>query len=262
VFDVADNTQLQRAEPRLDSRERHSLKVELATTKSDVLEAQRLRWRVFADELGARLPSREPGVDQDLYDPYCEHLLVRDEAKGIIVGTYRILSPEAARRVGGYYSEGEFDLVRLRHLRSGLVEIGRSCIHPDYRSGAVITLLWAGLAHYMHEQGHQTLIGCASIGMADGGHNAANLFTGLIEENMAPLEYRVLPRHRLPFERLVNGQKAEVPPLLKGYLRAGAWICGEPAWDPDFNTADLLVMLPMSRLSSRYAKHFIERQAA
>lgn len=262
MFDVAENALPLRAEARPEGREKHALRVDLAASESDVLEAKRLRWRVFADELGARLPSREPGVDHDIFDPHCEHLIVRDEARGLVVGTYRILSPEAARRIGGYYSESEFDLVRLRHLRSGMVEIGRSCIHPDYRSGAVITLLWAGLARYMHEQGHQTLIGCASIGMADGGHNAANLYQSLGERDMAPLEYRVLPRHRLPVERLVNGQPAEMPPLLKGYLRAGAWICGEPAWDPDFNTADLLVMLPMSRLSSRYARHFIERQAA
>ena len=241
---------------------RHELNVTLATTESEIRAAKCLRWRVFADELGARLPSREPGVDHDLYDPFCDHLIVRDEARGMIVGTYRILAPEAAQRVGGYYSENEFDLVRLRHLRAGLVEIGRSCIHPDYRSGAVITLLWAGLARYMHAGGFQTLIGCASVSMADGGHNAANLFHSLIDEHMAPLEYRVFPRHPLPFERLVDGRPAEMPPLLKGYLRAGALICGEPAWDPDFNTADLLVMLPMARLSARYARHFIDRQAA
>jgi putative hemolysin len=241
---------------------RQSLNVSLAVTDSEILEAKKLRWRVFADELGARLPSRDPGVDHDMYDPYCQHLIVRDEAKGMIVGTYRILAPEASRRVGSYYSESEFDLVRLRHLRQNMVEIGRSCIHQDYRSGAVIALLWAGLAKYMHDGGHETLIGCASVGMADGGHNAANLFAALINEHMAPLEYRVFPRHPLPFERLLTDQKAEIPPLLKGYLRAGAWICGEPAWDPDFNTADMLVMLPMARLSSRYSKHFVERQAA
>jgi putative hemolysin len=262
VLDVADNLHLLRPESRLEGREKHAFSVALAASEAEVLEAKRLRWRVFADELGARLPSRETGVDHDIFDPYCDHLIVRDEARGIVVGTYRILSPEAARRIGSYYSESEFDLVRLRHLRDGMVEIGRSCIHPDYRSGAVITLLWSGLARYMHEQGHETLIGCASIGMADGGHNAANLFMALGEADMAPLEYRVLPRHRLPYERLATSQKAEMPPLLKGYLRAGAWICGEPAWDPDFNTADLLVMLPMSRLSARYARHFIDRQAA
>jgi putative hemolysin len=240
-----------------EKKQRPQYHVGLARTESEIREAQKLRYRVFADEMGAKLNNREAGVDADLYDPYCEHLIVRDEAKGRIVGTYRILSPEAARRVGGYYSETEFDLTRLHHLRPRMVEVGRSCIDPDYRSGSVISLLWAKLAEYMVNNSYEYLIGCASISMADGGHNAANIFVQLIEENLVPVEYRVFPHSGLPYERLVTGQKCEVPPLVKGYLRAGAYVCGEPSWDPDFNTADLLVMLPMSRMSPRYLKHFV-----
>ena len=117
-------------------RQRPELSVGLARNDSEIEEAQRLRYRVFAGELGARLPSRIAGVDHDIYDPYCDHLIVRDERKGEVVGTYRILSPQNARRIGGYYSENEFDLTRLQHLRRKLVEIGRSCVHPDYRSGS------------------------------------------------------------------------------------------------------------------------------
>ena len=237
------------------------LQVGLAHSDSDILEAKRLRYRVFAEELGAKLPTRTPGVDHDLYDPFCDHLIVRDEENNRIVGTYRILPPEAAKRVGGYYSENEFDLTRLHLLRDSMVEIGRSCIDPDYRTGATIALLWSGLARYMAQGNYRTLIGCASIGMADGGHVAANLFSRL-GNHMAPPEYRVFPRHPLPIERLCNGQRAELPPLIKGYLRAGAYVCSEPAWDPDFNTADLLIMMPMARVDSRYARHFIERKAA
>lgn len=240
---------------------RPRLHVGLAQCESEIREAQKLRYRIFAEELGARLPTRLPGIDIDLYDPYCEHLIVRDEANGRIVGTYRILSPQSAKRTGGYYSENEFDLTRLQLLREGMVEIGRSCIDPDYRSGGTIALLWSGLAHYMTQGGYRTLIGCASIGMADGGHIAANLYRRL-GEHMAPPEYRVFPRHPLPVEQLFNGQQAELPPLIKGYLRAGAYVGGEPAWDPDFNTADLLIMLPMARVDERYARHFIERKAA
>ena len=240
---------------------RPRLHVGLAQCESEIREAQRLRYRIFAEELGARLPTRMPGIDIDLYDPYCEHLIVRDEANGRIVGTYRILSPQSAKRTGGYYSENEFDLTRLQLLREGMVEIGRSCIDPDYRTGGTIALLWSGLAHYMTQGGYRTLIGCASIGMADGGHIAANLYRRL-GEHMAPPEYRVFPRHPLPVEQLFNGQQAELPPLIKGYLRAGAYVGGEPAWDPDFNTADLLIMLPMARVDERYARHFIERKAA
>ena len=240
---------------------RPRLHVGLAQCESEIREAQKLRYRIFAEELGARLPTRLPGIDIDLYDRYCEHLIVRDEANGRIVGTYRILSPQSAKRTGGYYSENEFDLTRLQLLREGMVEIGRSCIDPDYRSGGTIALLWSGLAHYMTQGGYRTLIGCASIGMADGGHIAANLYRRL-GEHMAPPEYRVFPRHPLPVEQLFNGQPAELPPLIKGYLRAGAYVGGEPAWDPDFNTADLLIMLPMARVDERYARHFIERKAA
>lgn len=240
---------------------RPRLHVGLAQCESEIREAQKLRYRIFAEELGARLPTRLPGIDIDLYDPYCEHLIVRDEANGRIVGTYRILSPQSAKRTGGYYSENEFDLTRLQLLREGMVEIGRSCIDPDYRTGGTIALLWSGLAHYMTQGGYRTLIGCASIGMGDGGHVAANLYRRL-GEHMAPPEYRVFPRHPLPVEQLFNGQPAELPPLIKGYLRAGAYVGGEPAWDPDFNTADLLIMMPMARVDERYARHFIERKAA
>ena len=139
-----------------------------------------------------------------------------------------------------------------------MVDIGRSCIDPDYRTGGTIALLWSGLANYMTQGGYRTLIGCASIGMADGGHIAANLYRRL-GEHMAPPEDRVFPRHPLPVERLFNGQPAELPPLIKGYLRAGAYVGGEPAWDPDFNTADLLIMLPMSRINPRYATHFLRQ---
>jgi putative hemolysin len=233
------------------------LHVALATCDSEVLEAQKLRYRVFAEEMGARLPTRTPGVDRDIYDPHCEHLIVRDEARGRIVGTYRILSPSAARKVGGYYSENEFDLTRLQHLRSRMVEIGRSCIDADYRSGAVIALLWSGIARYMQEHGHDYLIGCASVSMGDGGHHAASLYNRLRTTHAAPLEYHVFPRHALPLDKLRGDLEATPPPLIKGYLRAGAWVCGAPAWDPDFNTADLPVLLSMSKLGNKYARHFM-----
>ncbi|MBI3148589.1 MAG: GNAT family N-acetyltransferase [Betaproteobacteria bacterium] len=247
--------------PHARASRRPGLRVTLARSKTEILEAQRLRYRIFAEEMGARLPSREPGVDQDIYDPFCEHLIVRDESADRVVGTYRILAPEAARRIGGYYSETEFDLTRLQLLRGGMVEIGRSCIDPEYRTGGTIALLWGGLARYMAQGNYRYLIGCASISMADGGHAAANLCSRL-GDHLAPVEYRVFPRHPLPVDRLYTGQPAEMPPLIKGYLRAGAWVGGDPAWDPDFNTADLLIMMSMARVDQRYARHFVERQAA
>ena len=139
-----------------------------------------------------------------------------------------------------------------------MVEIGRSCVHPDYRTGATIALLWSGLAQYMIHRGYDYLIGCASISMADGGHGAAALFDQLAEY-MSPIEYRVFPRCPLPLSSLRNDQRIAVPPLIKGYLRAGAFICGEPAWDPDFNTADLPILMSMAKIADRYAKHFLEK---
>lgn len=235
---------------------RQQLSVGLARDAREIIKAQRLRYRVFADEMGARLPSRIAGVDQDIYDPYCDHLVVRDEGKGKIVGTYRILPPERARRIG-YYSENEFDLTRLYHLRPRLVEVGRSCVHPDYRSGATIALLWSGLARYMREGNYDFLIGCASISMLDGGHAAASIYRDLAGKHLGPIEYRVFPRCPLRLEGLRQDENAEAPPLIKGYLRAGAWIIGEPAWDPDFNTADLPVLMSMARMEGRYARHFM-----
>jgi putative hemolysin len=249
------NAQLETARKKT----RANLSVGIARNASEILEAQRLRYRVFAEEMGANLPSRTPGVDHDIYDPWCEHLVVRNADTDEVVGTYRILSPANAKRIG-YYAENEFDLTRLQHLRPNMVEIGRSCVHPDFRTGATIALLWSGLARYMQERGHQYLMGCASISMFDGGHMAASLYKQLTEgekSHLVPIEYRVFPRCPLPLATLRDDVKADVPPLIKGYLRAGSWICGEPAWDPDFNTADLPILLNLARVEKRYADHFM-----
>jgi putative hemolysin len=231
--------------------------VGIAATEYERRAAQRLRWRVFADELGARLPAREPGIDHDMFDPFCEHIVAREAGSGEVIGTYRLLAPESARRIGCYYSESEFDLTRLQLLRDRMVELGRSCIHPDHRSGMVIALLWSAIARYMLAGNYAYLAGCASLSMADGGHAAASLFERLRARYMAPVEYRVFPRSRLPLDELDAGRRAEPPPLVRGYLRAGARVCSEPAFDPDFNTADLFLLLPMAQLGARHQRHFL-----
>lgn len=245
-------------QPACGARRARGLRVGLARTPQVKRAAQALRWKVFAEELGARLRSRTPGIDEDEFDAHCEHLVVQDEDCGEVVGTYRLLAPESARRVGSYYAETEFDLTRLRHLRPRLVEAGRSCIHPEFRDGAVIALLWAGLARYMVAHGYGYLAGCASMGVADGGHAAAAAYARLRRAHLAPIEYHVFPRCPLRLEELDARGDAEVPPLLRGYVRAGAWICGDPAWDPDFNTADFFVLLPLGNLAPRYARHFFK----
>lgn len=238
-------------------RESANLYYSLARSPSEVAEAQRLRYKVFAEEMGARLSGHDRR-DVDGFDALCDHLLVRDLESGEVVGTYRILDPHMAAEAGGYYSAGEFDLTRLLHLTPGMVEVGRSCVHADYRNGATIALLWAGLAKYMMTRGYEHLIGCVSISMADGGHNAAAVYARLADKYLSPNEYRVFPHTPLPLQALSSDMEPAVPPLLKGYLRLGAFVCGEPAWDPDFNTADLLVMLPIARMAKRYANHFMK----
>lgn len=241
--------------------ERSGLVVSWARHNDEVRQAQRLRFAVFAEEMGARLDTSLPGHDVDLFDNYCEHLLVRDQVSGEVVGTYRLLTPVQARRVGSTYSDLEFDLVRLRSLRERMVELGRSCVHPDYRHGGVIMALWGALAEFMVRNKLDTMIGCASIPMLHNGivsgDVAASIWHKLKASHMAPIEHRVYPRLPLPVERLDHNLAVEAPALIKGYLRLGAKILGAPAWDPDFNTADLPMMMRIGDLPSRYRKHFL-----
>ncbi|GAA3387858.1 GNAT family N-acetyltransferase [Streptomyces roseoviridis] len=233
--------------------------VGLARDQEDVRAAQRLRHLVFAGEMGARLEGPEPGLDSDAFDAYCDHLLVRREDTGEVVGTYRVLPPERAAVAGRLYSESEFDLTRLAPIRHDLVEVGRSCVHPAHRNGAVIALVWAGLARYMTRTGHDWLAGCCSVPLADGGTLAAATWDAVRTRHLAPEEYWVTP-HRLwtpdPAAAPAEG-RIELPPLLRGYLRLGAWVCGAPAHDPDFGVADLYVLLSLRRTNPRYLRHFL-----
>lgn len=247
---------------QLVSRNRKpQLTVSLATSEHDIYRAQKLRYAVFAEEMGAQLGSAADRIDSDEFDALCDHLIVTDQNSGMVVGTYRMLPPSKAHLAKQLYSEQEFDLSRLAHIRDNLIEIGRSCVHPDFRSGAVITLLWAGLADYMQQQGAEYLAGCASVSLADGGHLATSLYRKLEGEYLAPAEWRVFPHLALPLGEVsaISPSDAATPPLIKGYLRAGAMVCGEPAWDPDFNCADFFMLMPLSRLSQRYNRHFFAR---
>jgi putative hemolysin len=235
---------------------RPAFQITWASNASEIKEAQRLRYKVFAEEMGAKLPSNPENLDIDEFDAYCDHLLIRDQESLKVVGTYRVLPPHKALEIGRLYSDSEFDLTRLNHLRPKLVELGRSCVHEDFRSGAVIMALWSGLAQYMQKHDYEIMLGCASIPMGDGGHFAASLYNSLNNDQMAPVENHAFPRLPLPLERLNGGLEVEPPPLIKGYLKLGAKICSAPAWDPDFNTADVLTMLRLSDINPRYAKHF------
>ncbi|MEV7992467.1 GNAT family N-acyltransferase [Streptomyces sp. NPDC086077] len=232
--------------------------VTLARDEDDVRAAQKLRHDVFAGEMGAMLSSPQPGLDIDSFDAYCDHLLVRDTLTGEVVGTYRLLPPERASVAGRLYSEGEFDLTRLDPIRPNLVEVGRSCVHPDHRDGTVIGLIWAGIARYMVDRGHEWLAGCCSIPLADGGAVAAATWDRVQAKNLAPEEYRVRPLLPWSADGVARpAERTELPPLLRGYVRLGAWVCGEPAHDADFGVADMYVLLSMRRVNPRYLKHFL-----
>lgn len=241
--------------------ERGGLAVSWARHLDEIRQAQRLRFRVFADEMGARLDASLPGHDIDFFDNYCEHLLVRDQLTREVVGTYRVLTPAQARRVGSTYSDIEFDLTRLRSLRENMVELGRSCVHADYRHGGVIMALWGALAEFMVRNKLDTMIGCASIPMLHNGivsgNVAASIWQQLKQSHLAPIEYHVRPRLPLPVDQLDSSLMVDPPALIKGYLRLGAKVLGAPAWDPDFNTADIPMLMRINDLPLRYRKHFL-----
>lgn len=232
-----------------------------ASHLDQVREAQRLRYEIFAGEMGARLDTPLAGHDVDLFDDYCEHLLVREGETGQVIGTYRVLTPTQARRVGSFYSDTEFDLWRLRQLRESMVELGRSCVHADHRQGGVILALWGALAGFMQRNRLDTMIGCASIPMLHNGvvsgDVAASIWQQLKRTHLAPIEQHVTPRLALPVDRLDGSLAVEPPALIRGYLRLGAKVLGPPAWDADFNTADLPMIMRIQDMPPRYRKHFL-----
>lgn len=237
--------------------EAQRLLVSMACSPREVKEAQRLRHRVFVEEMGAAAPHGT--LERDRFDPFCTHLIVRDRETSQVVGTYRILTPERAATLGSFMAEREFDLGRFAGIRHQLAEVGRACIDARYRHGSTIMRLWSGLASYAIERGYRFLFGCVSLGFGDR-VDAAAIYRGIPPVHIAPEAYRVEPRSPLP--RVSAAADApRLPALLKGYLRAGAWVCGEPAWDAEFGTADLLVLLPLEHVEGRYARHFL-REAA
>lgn len=233
------------------------LSVRWARHLDEVRAAQRLRHAVFVDEMGARIRTPLPGHDIDLFDDHCEHLLVTLAGSDEVIGTYRVLTPVQARRVGSTYSDTEFDLTRLRGVRERMVELGRSCVHPDHRHGGVILALWSALGGFMQRNRLDVMIGCASVPMHQNGRLAAGLWRQLQRDHLAPIDWQVRPRLPLPLERIDPAPDVQPPALIKGYLRLGARVMGPPAWDPDFNTADLPMVMRLADLSPRHRKHFL-----
>lgn len=240
------------------------LYVELATAPEHIRAAQALRYRVFAGELGARLASAEQGIDADHFDDYCQHLLVRDGEQGNIVGCTRLLSDAQAGAAGGFYSASEFDLDPILALPGRRLELGRTCIDPAYRQGAAIAVLWSGLANYINLHQIDYLFGCASIELHDGGVQARVIMNRLRQHAMAAPDLWGRPRREVPAIAAQPDEaaiSAPMPPLLKAYVRIGARACSEPCWDPDFNVADVLMLLDVDELNPSYSRHFMDRAA-
>jgi putative hemolysin len=242
-----------------------------AASEAEVRAAQRLRYAIFAGEMKARLtppPGTAPGCDADRFDTYCDHLLVHivdplgmEPAR--LVGTYRVLRPDGARRAGGYYTESEFDLAPLRPLLHSAVELGRACVDPAWRTGGVIMALWSELGSYMLRHRLDTMFGCASIGASDGGMQARRIWRHVSNGHLAAPEWQVRalrPLAGLDEAATPESRLRDLPPLLKGYLRCGARVLGPPSLDPQFNTADLPIMLRLDEMSARYRKQFLHPQ--
>src|SRR5574340_595347 len=245
---------------RVLSGPRYSLVV---TSDRDHREAaQRLRYQVFTAEPGFTVPAGHGGLDADRFDEFCDHLLVRDKTSDTFVGCYRMLSPAAAQAAGGYYTETEFDLTALDPQGRGVVEMGRACVAPDHRSGSVLSLMWAGILHYLELTGHEWVMGCVSVPMRE--HHGA-----VAGSNVRAVRDLLLSRHATDpsewvrplrpvgvdgtsLDRIDPPVRPSLPPLLRGYLRLGASICGEPAHDPDFGVADFVALLGLRHANKRY----------
>ena len=220
----------------------------------------KLRFDVFAEELGAEMSVNKNGLDKDRFDDHCYHLVVYDNENNEIVATTRLLDNNGRKETGMFYSETEFDLTNVFNPDVNYLEVGRTCIHPAYRRGTVLAMLWRGIAEVVVSKKIDYLIGCASIPFDKGDKYINSVMNKIYESHYAPDCLRVRPLVPLRInEEESCANDAVLPILLKAYLRQGALICGAPYWDAAFGVADVFVLLDASRIASRYSKHFIGR---
>lgn len=238
------------------------LEVKIAAGPGEIEKAQRLRFEVFNLELNKGLKSSyDRGLDVDEFDPYCDHLIVRDLKNGDVVGTYRLLRGAQARRHIGFYSEKEFDLTQIKKLDGELMELGRSCARKDFRDRALIPLMWEAIAEQVRRHNIRYLFGCGSLYSTDRREVSA-MFSLLKRRYYAADTHRVLPLDRCAFVGLADDLEIadeqslfqKLPSLIKGYLRIGALVCGPPALDAEFGTADFFLLLDFASLKEEYLK--------
>ncbi|MEO6794830.1 MAG: GNAT family N-acyltransferase [Mycobacterium sp.] len=237
-------------------RPRYSL---LVSTDPALIEAaQRLRYEVFGTEPGFALAHAADGRDADRFDQYCDHLLVRDDNTGELVGCYRMLPPTGAIAAGGLYSATEFDVSALDSLRPSLVEMGRAVVRLGHRNGAVVLLMWAGILAYLDRYQYDYVTGCVSVpvrGAGTPGSQIRGVRDFVRRRHSSPhrvAPYRPVVLDGKSLDEIAPPARLAVPPLLRGYLRLGARVCGEPAHDPSFGVADFPALLCRSEADTRY----------
>ena len=230
--------------------------VRLAADAADVLAAQRVRFRVFHDELGESLAgAAELGRDEDRFDAHCDHLLLIDTVSNQVVGTYRMQTAERARGGAGFYCDGEFELAQLPlAIQNDAVELGRACILREHRRSIALFGLWRGIAEYLMRERKRYLFGCCSLTGVDV-PLAATAAAWLLREGHQHTSVQVAVRAECaaagPLPSVAALAAFELPPLFQTYLRYGARVCGGPALDREFGTTDFLVLLDVLELSAR-----------
>jgi putative hemolysin len=246
----------------------------LLSTDPELIDAaQRLRHEVFTSEPGFALAgsAAATGRDADRFDEHCDHLVVREENSGELVGCYRMLPPPGAIAAGGLYTATEFDVSALDPLRPSLVEMGRAVVRADHRNGAVVLLMWAGILAYLDRCGYDYVTGCVSVPIQTSGHQPGSQIRGVrdfvLRRHAAPPEYTVRPLRPVvldgrSLDDIAPPAKPEVPALMRGYLRLGAQVCGEPAHDPDFGVGDFPALLDKRRADTRYLRRLRSVSAA
>jgi len=232
----------------------------LSTDPALIEAAQRLRHDVFTSEPGFVLEGAIDGKDTDRFDEFCDHLLVREENTGELVGCYRMLPPPGAIAAGGLYTATEFDVTGLDSLRPSLVEMGRAVVRDDHRNGGVVLLMWAGILAYLDRCGYDYVTGCVSVPVrGDDGEAPGAQLRGVRDfvrtrhaSDYAVYPYRPVEIDGRGLDDIAPPARLSVPPLMRGYLRLGAKVCGEPAHDPDFGVGDFPALLDKRHADVRY----------
>jgi putative hemolysin len=243
----------------------------LLSSDPDLIDAaQHLRYDVFTSEPGFALTGCADGRDADRFDQYCDHLLVREDNSGQLVGCYRMLPPPGAIAAGGLYTASEFDVRALDPLRPSLVEMGRAVVRTEHRNGAVVLLMWAGILAYLDRSGYDYVTGCVSVPThpQDAGEPGSQIrgVRDFVARRHAG-EYTVRPYRPVvlggrTLDEIDPPARPTLPPLMRGYLRLGAQVCGEPAHDVDFGVGDFPVLLGKARADTRYLKRLRSVSAA